>query len=61
MEQEFPKFLQKVVARYPQVWETYGDLKHEISSIEALNPRTQALAKLAIAIGAGREGAVRGH
>ena len=61
MKQELPKFLQKVVERYPQIWERYGDLKDEISSIEALDPRTQALAKLAIAIGAGREGAVHSH
>jgi len=61
MEQELPKFLQKVVKRYPQIWEKYGDLKEEVASIGALDTRTQALVKLAIAIGVGREGAVHSH
>ena len=61
MKHELPPFLQKVISRYPEVWKRYGDLKEEVSSIDALDPRTQALVKLAIAIGAGREGAVHSH
>jgi alkylhydroperoxidase/carboxymuconolactone decarboxylase family protein YurZ len=61
MEQELPRFLQRVIDRYPEIWKRYGDLKEEISSIDALDSRTQAVLKLAIAIGAGREGAVHSH
>ena len=61
MNKEVPKFLQKVISRYPQVWSRYDGLKEEIGSIEALDAKTQSLVKLAIAIGAGREGAVHSH
>lgn len=61
MEQELPPFLQKVIRRYPGVWEKYDALKGEIGSLDALDPRTQSLIKLAIAIGAGREGSVHSH
>ena len=61
MKNELPEFLQKVVARYPEVWEKYGDLGKTVGSLSGLDERSQKLAKLAIAIGAGREGAVHSH
>jgi len=61
MEKELPEFLQKVIARYPGVWEQYGNLSQEIRSLDGLDETSQNLVKLALAIGAGREGAVHSH
>ncbi|MBI4455302.1 MAG: carboxymuconolactone decarboxylase family protein [Acidobacteria bacterium] len=61
MKNELPEFLQKVVDRYPQVWEKYEDLSYTISLVDGLDDRSQKLVKLAIAIGAGRQGAVHSH
>lgn len=61
MNQDLPAFLQKVITRYPEIWDKYGSLSEEIRSLDALDSKTQSLAKLAIAIGAGREGSVHSH
>lgn len=61
MEKELPEFLKKVIARYPNIWDQYGKLSTAIRSLEALNEKEQHLVKLAIAVGAGREGAVHSH
>jgi alkylhydroperoxidase/carboxymuconolactone decarboxylase family protein YurZ len=61
MDQDLPRFLQKVIQRYPEVWQSYENLGKEITSIGALDSKTQHLVKLSIAIGAGREGAVHSH
>lgn len=61
MKDELPEFLQKVVARYPAVWEKYGNLSQAISQVQGLDERAQKLVKLAIAVGAGRQGAVHSH
>lgn len=61
MKSDLPEFLQKVVERYPQVWEKYGDLGQAVSAVKGLDARSQNLVKLGIAIGAGRQGAVHSH
>jgi len=61
MDQELPRFLQKVIQRYPDVWRNYESLGKGIAAIGALDSKTQHLVKLSIAIGAGREGAVHSH
>ena len=61
MEKELPEFLQKVIVRYPGIWEQYGRLSQDIKSVAALDERAQHLVKLAIAVGAGREGSVHSH
>ncbi len=61
MKNELPEFLQKVVERYPEIWEKYGSLSQAVGSVQGLDSRSQKLAKLAIAAGAGREGAVHSH
>jgi AhpD family alkylhydroperoxidase len=61
MDKEMPQFVRKVIERYPEVWNKYDSLKEEIRSIDALDDKTQSLVKLAIAIGARREGAVHSH
>ena len=59
--QELPEFLQRVVERYPQVWDDYGQLSRTVGEVEGLDFRSQRLVKLGIAIGAGRRGAVHSH
>ena len=61
MKDELPEFLQKVVAQYPGIWEKYGNLSQAVSQAKGLDDRSQKLAKLAIAIGAERQGAVHSH
>ena len=61
MAEQLPKFLDRVVGRYPEVWAKYGDLSEAISAVEGLDEKSQALVKLGIAIGAGRQGAVHSH
>ncbi|MDE2927354.1 MAG: carboxymuconolactone decarboxylase family protein [Acidobacteriota bacterium] len=59
--QDLPEFLQRVVERYPQVWDDYGWLSRTVGEVEGLDVRSQRLVKLGIAIGAGRRGAVHSH
>ena len=61
MTRDLPEFLQKVVERYPGIWENYQNLDRAVSSAEGLDERSQRLVKLGIAIGAGRQGAVHSH
>ena len=61
MNTDLPEFLQKLITRYPDVWEQYGQLSKTIGSVEGLDERSQRLVKLGIAIGSGRQGAVHSH
>ncbi len=58
---ELPDVLREFAAKYPQVWEAYNRLGEATAQAGPLDERTQRLVKLAIAIGAGREGAVHSH
>ncbi len=58
---ELPDVLREFAAKYPQVWEAYNRLGEATTQAGPLDERTQRLVKLAIAIGAGREGAVHSH
>lgn len=61
MKEDLPDFLEKVISRYPRVWENYGLLGQAVSAAGGLDARSQKLVKLGIAIGAGRQGAVHSH
>lgn len=61
MNKEFPEFLQKVIKRYPKIWESYDNVGKAVRSMKGLDERTQRLVKLGIAIGAKQEGAVHSH
>lgn len=61
MEKGLPEFLQKVIKKYPVVWESYQGLGEALAKVEGLDKRTQHLVKLGIAIGAGTEGGVHSH
>jgi alkylhydroperoxidase/carboxymuconolactone decarboxylase family protein YurZ len=61
MSKELPEFLQKVIKRYPKVWENYENLGLSVMEVNGLDERSQRLVKLGIAIGAQDEGAVHSH
>ncbi|HDZ76745.1 MAG TPA: carboxymuconolactone decarboxylase family protein [Candidatus Omnitrophica bacterium] len=61
MNKELPEFLQKVIKKYPQVWESYTKLGESVRGVGAIDERAQRLVKLGIAIGAGLEGGVHSH
>ena len=46
---------------YPDVWENYTALGKSVSEAGELDTRTRRLLKLALAVGAGSEGAVHSH
>jgi alkylhydroperoxidase/carboxymuconolactone decarboxylase family protein YurZ len=50
--------LQDVVQRYPDVWDAYNRLGEAIAKAGLPDATTERLAKLAIAVGNGQEGAV---
>lgn len=59
---ELPEFLQKVIDKYPKVWDSFDAMGNTISDLPGgIDKKTQHLVKLGIAIGAGREGAVHSH
>lgn len=60
-QDSLPSVVQELAARYPDVWEAYGRLGNAVSSAGPLDRKTERLVKLALAIGAGREGAVHSH
>ncbi|MCS6817059.1 MAG: carboxymuconolactone decarboxylase family protein [Acidobacteriota bacterium] len=60
-ENELPQALREFAQKYPQVWEAYNQLGKAAAEAGPLDERTQRLVKLALAIGAGRQGAVHSH
>jgi alkylhydroperoxidase/carboxymuconolactone decarboxylase family protein YurZ len=61
MNKELPEFLQKVIKKYPKVWDGHQTINSAVGELEGLDGKTQHLVKLAVAIGAGLEGAVHSH
>lgn len=61
MKDGLPEFLEKVISKYPGIWEEYGKLSQAVSGVGGLDERSQKLVKLGISIGAGRQGAVHSH
>lgn len=60
-EDNLPQALKEFSAKYPQVWEAYNQLGTAATQAGPLEEKTRRLVKLALAIGAGREGAVHSH
>ena len=56
-----PSIVQEFAERQPDVWNAYNQLGEAVSRSGPLDAKTQRLLKLAIAVGSGREGAVRAH
>ncbi len=60
-DETLPSIVDQFAQRQPKVWDAYNQLGEAVSSAGPLDAKTQRLIKLAIAVGAGREGAVRAH
>jgi alkylhydroperoxidase/carboxymuconolactone decarboxylase family protein YurZ len=56
-----PPVVQELARKYPDVWEAYNRLGDAVSTAGPFDRKTERLVKLAIAVGAGREGAVHSH
>lgn len=58
---DLPSGAGRLAARYPKVWKAYATLGEACAGQGPLDARTRRLVKLALAIGAGSEGAVHSH
>ncbi|MGD8377331.1 MAG: carboxymuconolactone decarboxylase family protein [Acidobacteriota bacterium] len=58
---QYPGWYEQQKERYPDAFAAYEKLGEESRKAGPLDDRTQALAKLAIAVGARLEGAVHSH
>lgn len=56
-----PPIVQELARKYPEVWAAYGRLGDAVAAAGPLDRRLERLVKLALAVGAGREGAVHSH
>jgi alkylhydroperoxidase/carboxymuconolactone decarboxylase family protein YurZ len=62
MDQDsLPQIVQEFARKYPGVWEAYNRLGKAAAEAGPLDARTERLVKLALAVGAGLEGAVHSH
>ena len=60
-EESLPSVVEEFKQEHPDIWDAYNQLGHAVSETGPQDKKTQRLIKLAIAVGAGREGAVRSH
>jgi 4-carboxymuconolactone decarboxylase len=58
---KIPKRFQKFTQDYPTVAKSYEELGNAVHSVGPLDPKTRALVKLAISVGARLEGAAHSH
>ena len=58
---ELPPIVKATADQYPQVWDAYNNLGRAVADAGPLDAKTERLVKLAIAVGASLEGAVRSH
>lgn len=56
-----PPIIQAIAREHPEVWEAYERLGRATEGAGPLDPKQIRLIKLALAIGAGRQGSVRSH
>lgn len=56
-----PSVVEDFAAKHPEIWSAYGQLGAAVEKAGPLDAKTQRLLKLAIAVGAGLEGAVHSH
>lgn len=60
-KQDLPAGAGKVADQYPEVWNAFQSLGEACAEAGPLDHRTRRLVKLALAVGAGSEGAVHSH
>ena len=61
MAKKLPEAINTLMTAHPEVWDAYSTLGEACASAGPLEPKTRRLVKLALAIGAGSEGAVHSH
>lgn len=61
MSKSFPGAVGDLAQRFPEVWDAYAALGKATAEAGPLNARERRLVKLALAVGAGSEGAVHSH
>jgi len=61
MAEKLPNIVETLRAEQPEVWARYVDLEAALAKAGPLDPPTQRLVKLALALGARLEGAVHSH
>src|ERR1051326_7154858 len=61
MKEKLPDVVEEFAERHPEVWEAYSQLGKATEEAGPLDERTRRLVKLALAIGAQRQGAVHSH
>jgi alkylhydroperoxidase/carboxymuconolactone decarboxylase family protein YurZ len=59
--EELPATAGSLAEQYPEVWAEYADLGEACAEAGPVEGESKRLAKLALAIGAGSEGAVHSH
>ena len=60
-EDHLPSGAGRLAARHPEIWRAYAELGERCAEEGPLDAKTRRLVKLALAIGAGSEGAVHSH
>jgi alkylhydroperoxidase/carboxymuconolactone decarboxylase family protein YurZ len=60
-DEYLPPIVQELARAHPAVWEAYNRLGQAAAAAGPLDGKTERLVKLALAVGAGREGAVHSH
>jgi alkylhydroperoxidase/carboxymuconolactone decarboxylase family protein YurZ len=59
--ESLPPIVQDFAREHPEVWEAYNDLGRAAAQGGPLDAKTERLTKLALAVGAGLQGAVHSH
>jgi alkylhydroperoxidase/carboxymuconolactone decarboxylase family protein YurZ len=60
-EEYLPPIIRAVAAEHPGLWEAYNRLGEEAAKAGPITTEVERLVKLAVAVGAGLEGAVHSH
>lgn len=58
---DLPQVPSELAAEHPDVWDAYSDLGAACAEAGPIDGETKRLVKLALAVGAGSEGAVHSH
>jgi len=59
--ESLPPIVESIVREHPEVWDAYSRLGEATEKAGPLDARTIRLVKLALAVGAGRQGQVHSH
>ncbi len=58
---QLPAIVERFSQEHPRVWETYNKLGEALAEAGPLDAKTERFVKLALAVGAGLQGAVHSH